>query len=68
MEARPLVVIIARKAIIFTGILMPNILDDNLKGYRKMDYAKESLNKHAQWGGKIEVISTVPCRTRKICL
>ena len=30
-----------------------------------MDYAKESLKKHAQWGGKIEVVSTVPCRTRE---
>ena len=25
-----------------------------------MDYAKESLKKHAEWKGKIEVISTVP--------
>ena len=30
-----------------------------------MDYAKESLKKHAEWGGKIEVISTVPCRTKE---
>ena len=30
-----------------------------------MDYAKESLKKHAQWGGKIEVIATVPCKTRE---
>ena len=30
-----------------------------------MDYAKESLKKHAQWGGKIEVVSTVPCRTKE---
>ena len=29
-----------------------------------MDYAKESLKKHAEWGGKIEVISTVPCATK----
>ena len=29
-----------------------------------MDYAKESLKKHAEWGGKIEVISTVPCKTK----
>ena len=29
-----------------------------------MDYAKESLKRHAQWGGKIEVISKVPCKTR----
>ena len=29
-----------------------------------MDYAKESLKKHAQWGGKIEVVATVPCRTK----
>ena len=30
-----------------------------------MDYAKESLKKHAQWGGKIEVIATVPCKTKE---
>ena len=30
-----------------------------------MDYAKESLRLHQEWGGKIEVISTVPCRTRE---
>jgi len=30
-----------------------------------MDYAKESLKKHAQWGGKIEVICTVPCKTKE---
>ena len=30
-----------------------------------MDYAKESLKKHAQWGGKIEVVCTVPCKTRE---
>ncbi len=30
-----------------------------------MDYAKESLKKHAQWGGKIEVISSVPCKTKE---
>ena len=29
-----------------------------------MDYAKESLKKHAEWGGKIEVISTVPCASK----
>ena len=29
-----------------------------------MDYAKESLRRHAEWGGKIEVVSTVPCQTR----
>lgn len=29
-----------------------------------MDYAKESLRLHAQWGGKIEVISKVPCQTK----
>ena len=29
-----------------------------------MDYMKESLRKHAQWGGKIEVISKVPCSTK----
>ena len=29
-----------------------------------MDYAKESLKKHAEWGGKIEVISTVPCKSK----
>ncbi len=30
-----------------------------------MDYAKESLKKHRQWGGKIEVIATVPCKTKE---
>lgn len=30
-----------------------------------MDYAKESLKKHAQWKGKIEVISTVPVATKE---
>ena len=29
-----------------------------------MDYAKESLRKHAEWGGKIEVITKVPCKTK----
>ncbi len=29
-----------------------------------MDYAKESLKRHAQWKGKIEVIATVPCKTK----
>ena len=29
-----------------------------------MDYAKESLKKHAEWGGKIEVVSTVPCASK----
>ena len=29
-----------------------------------MNYAEESLKKHAQWGGKIEVICTVPCKTK----
>ena len=30
-----------------------------------MDYAKESLRLHGQWGGKIEVISKVPCKTKE---
>ena len=30
-----------------------------------MDYAKESLKKHAEWKGKIEVTCTVPCRTKE---
>ncbi len=30
-----------------------------------MDYAKESLKKHTEWGGKIEVIATVPCKTKE---
>ena len=30
-----------------------------------MDYAKESLRLHQQWGGKIEVVCTVPCKTRE---
>ena len=30
-----------------------------------MDYAKESLKKHAQWKGKIEVTATVPVATKE---
>ncbi len=30
-----------------------------------MDYAKESLKRHYTWGGKIEVISTVPCSSKE---
>ena len=30
-----------------------------------MDYAKESLRLHGEWGGKIEVICTVPCKTKE---
>ena len=30
-----------------------------------MDYAKESLRLHGQWGGKIEVISKVPVATKE---
>ena len=30
-----------------------------------MDYAKESLKKHKEWGGKIEVVCTVPCQTKE---
>ena len=30
-----------------------------------MDYAKESLRLHEQWGGKIEVINKVPCSTKE---
>ena len=30
-----------------------------------MDYGKESLRLHGQWGGKIEVVCTVPCKTRE---
>ena len=29
-----------------------------------MDYAKESLRLHKEWGGKIEVVCTVPCQTK----
>ena len=29
-----------------------------------MDYAKESLRLHGEWGGKIGVISKVPCKTK----
>lgn len=29
-----------------------------------MDYAKESLRRHEEWGGKIEVISRVPVKTK----
>ena len=30
-----------------------------------MDYAKESLKKHGEWKGKIEVIATVPTKTKE---
>ncbi len=30
-----------------------------------MDYAKESLRLHSEWGGKIEIISKVPCATKE---
>ena len=30
-----------------------------------MDYAKESLRLHQEWGGKIEVVCTVPCKTKE---
>ena len=30
-----------------------------------MDYAKESLRLHQEWGGKIEVVCTVPCQTKE---
>ena len=29
-----------------------------------MDYAKESLRLHNEWKGKIEVIATVPVKTK----
>ena len=29
-----------------------------------MDYAKETLRLHKEWGGKIEVICKVPCKTK----
>ena len=34
------------------------------KGRKTMDYAKESLRLHKEWGGKIEVICKVPCKTK----
>ena len=30
-----------------------------------MDYAKESLRLHEQWKGKIEVVATVPMKTKE---
>ena len=30
-----------------------------------MDYTKESLRLHGEWGGKIEVVCTVPCKTKE---
>jgi len=30
-----------------------------------MDYAKESLRLHGEWGGKIEVVCKVPCKTKE---
>ena len=32
---------------------------------KDMDYAKESLRLHGEWKGKIEVVSTVPVKTRE---
>ena len=29
-----------------------------------MDYAKESLRLHGEWKGKIEVVATVPVKTK----
>ena len=29
-----------------------------------MDYAKESLRLHKEWGGKIEVVTKVPVATK----
>lgn len=31
---------------------------------KKIDYAKESLKKHGEWKGKIEVVATVPVATK----
>ena len=44
---------------------MYNSYGINTKEICIMDYAKESLKKHAEWGGKIEVIATVPCKTKE---
>lgn len=33
-----------------------------------MDYAKESLKKHADWKGKIEVVCRAPWKPGTICL
>ena len=30
-----------------------------------MDYAKESLRLHAEWGGKIEVVAKAPVSTKE---
>ncbi len=30
-----------------------------------MDYAKESLKRHKEWSGKIEVVSRVPVSTKE---
>jgi malate dehydrogenase (oxaloacetate-decarboxylating) len=35
------------------------------KGVIDMDYAKESLRLHSKWKGKIEVISTVPVKSKE---
>ena len=35
-----------------------------IKENLSMDYAKESLRLHKEWGGKIEVKCTVPCGTK----
>lgn len=37
----------------------------NFGSVKPMDYAKESLRLHEEWGGKIEVIATVPVKTKE---
>lgn len=39
--------------------------DGVLGGARMMDYAKEALKAHKEWGGKIEVVSRVPVSTNE---
>ena len=36
----------------------------NPKGKRYMNYAEESLKKHYEWGGKVEVVCRAPLETR----
>jgi len=33
---------------------------------KTMDYAKASLRLHREWGGKIEVVCTVPCKAKAV--
>lgn len=44
---------------------MRTVMEKEKKEGRTMDYAKESLKLHEQWKGKIEVIASVPVKTKE---